>query len=248
MLVIPDSPTRLVTSFFLILLLCSDVDASVLLERGTRTHPGKLPTGTSLPTEAPAKWVHPGVMVERKQLDYISRKVAAGAQPWSGAFDSMLKYNYSSPTRTAKPYATVECGPTSTPNIGCYQEREDSMAAYMNALAWWITKSRNYADKAISYMDAWSSTVKAHTNSNAPLQAAWSAANWVRAGEITRYGHAGWSEKSIKTFEAMLRQVYLPLIIEGKTSENGNWELGMFVIDHRLNLSSQISPNIKQTH
>ncbi|KAJ9415820.1 chondroitin AC/alginate lyase [Fusarium oxysporum] len=143
------------------------------------------------------------------------------------ALDSMLNMSYISPTRTAEPYETVQCGPTSTPNIGCYQEREDSMAAYMNALAWWITKDKHYAEKSIHYMDAWSSTIQGHNNSNAPLQAAWSAANWVRAGEIMRSSYEHWSKKSIKTFSDMLRHAYIPIIEDGAPQKNGNWELVM---------------------
>jgi hypothetical protein len=184
------------------------------------------PTGTAMPTAAPTTWQHPGVFVSKPQLDYVTNKVKDNQQPWSEAFSSMLAYNLSPPTRTASPYATVECGPTSTPNIGCYFERDDSIAAYANALAWWITKSHAYANKAIYYMNAWSGMLQAHTNSNAPLQAAWSAANWVRAGEIIRHSDADWAEADITTFENMLRSVYIPIIINGPT-QNGNWELVM---------------------
>ncbi|SCO84402.1 uncharacterized protein FRV6_08529 [Fusarium oxysporum] len=164
-----------------------------------------------IPTNAPKTWVHPGVFVSGPQLDHIAKRIEARENPWTEALDSMLNMSYISPTRTAEPYETVECGPTSTPNIGCYQEREDSMAAYMNALAWWITKDKHYAEKSIHYMDAWSSTIQGHNNSNAPLQAAWSSANW----------------KSIKTFSDMLRHAYIPIIEDGAPQKNGNWELVM---------------------
>ena len=82
-----------------------------------------------IPTNAPKTWVHPGVFVSGPQLDYIAKKIKARKDPWKEALDSMLDTSLMSPTRTAEPYETVECGPTSTPNIGCYQEREDSMAA-----------------------------------------------------------------------------------------------------------------------
>ncbi|EXK30474.1 hypothetical protein FOMG_13280 [Fusarium oxysporum f. sp. melonis 26406] len=180
-----------------------------------------------IPTNAPKKWVHPGVFVSGPQLDHIAAKIEARENPWTEALDSMLNMSYISPTRTAEPYETVQCGPTSTPNIGCYQEREDSMAAYMNALAWWITKDKHYAEKSIYYMDAWSSTIQGHNNSNAPLQAAWSAANWVRAGEIMRSSYEHWSKKSIKTFSDMLRHAYIPIIEDGAPRKNGNWELVM---------------------
>ena len=186
------------------------------------------PTGTSIPTAAPKKWEHPGVFVSDRQLWFVEDKVKAGAQPWSQALSSMLADPLASPSRIANPYVTVECGPTSTPNIGCYDERDDSMAAYMNALAYWVTKGTQYANKAIYYMNAWSSTIKNHTLSNAPLQTAWSAANWVRAGELMRYGHTHhlWSHQDMESFKNMLKTVYIPEIINGST-QNGNWELGM---------------------
>lgn len=213
------------------LALFSGANSTVLKERGLAGRDSNVPrdhhSGSSIPTAAPTRWVHPGVFVDKQQLEYVSRKVEKQAQPWSEAFTSMLAYNLSTPTRTAKPRAVVECGPTSTPNLGCYDEREDSMAAYINALAWWITKSRHYADKAIYYMDSWSGVLQGHNNSNAPLQAAWSAANWVRAGELMRYSQAGWNRRSVEAFEKMLTNVYLPIIIGGNTQQNGNWELGM---------------------
>jgi len=100
------------------------------------------------------------------------------------------------------------------------------MAAYVNSLAFWITKEKKYSDNAIGYMDAWSRTIQSHNDSNAPLQAAWSAANWVRAGEIMRYADGGWSNISIAMFEDMLRNVYLPVISRSASIYNGNWELG----------------------
>ncbi|KAF5644862.1 hypothetical protein F25303_5801 [Fusarium sp. NRRL 25303] len=179
-----------------------------------------------IPTDAPKTWVHPGVFISGPQLDYLAKRIKARENPWTEALDSMLNMTYMSPTRTAEPYETVQCGPTSTPNIGCYQEREDSMAAYTNALAWWITKDKHYAEKSIHYMDAWSSTIQGHNNSNAPLQTAWSAANWVRAGEIMRSSYKHWSKKGIKMFSDMLRHAYLPMIEDGAPKKNGNWELG----------------------
>jgi len=103
------------------------------------------------------------------------------------------------------------------------------MAAYINALAYWTTKKKNYAKKAIYYMDAWSSTIQGHSNTNSPLQAARSAANWVRAGELMRHAPgASWSRKGIRQFEDMLTKIYLPIVLPRDTANNGNWDLGMY--------------------
>ncbi|WP_406502138.1 alginate lyase family protein [Streptomyces sp. NBC_00500] len=174
---------------------------------------------------APATFVHPGVTVSKGQLDFARTEVLAGAQPWKGAYDQMMASKYASLTRTATPRATVECGSYSNPNYGCTDEREDAIAAYTDALAWYITRDARYAQKSIELMDAWSATIKDHTNSNAPLQTGWAGSSWPKAAEIIKYTYTGTWTNSAR-FGTMLRNVYLPEIINGSNS-NGNWELSM---------------------
>ncbi|WP_314224436.1 alginate lyase family protein [Streptomyces zaehneri] len=174
---------------------------------------------------APAAFAHPGVTVSRAQLDFVRSKVDSAAQPWKGAFDQLLASKYASLSRTPKPRAVVECGSYSNPNHGCTDEREDALAAYTDALAWYVTRDERYAEKAIELMDAWSAVVKDHTNSNAPLQTGWAGSSWPRAAEIIKYTYTGgWAGSG--RFAAMLRDVYLPEVINGSNS-NGNWELSM---------------------
>ncbi|MEV1063060.1 alginate lyase family protein [Streptomyces sp. NPDC050263] len=174
---------------------------------------------------APTAFAHPGVTVSRAQLDFVRGKVDSAAQPWKGAFDQLLASKYASLSRTPKPRAVVECGPYSNPNNGCTDEREDALAAYTDALAWYVTRDERYAKKAIELMDAWSGVIKDHTNSNAPLQTGWAGSSWPRAAEIIKYTYSGgWAGSG--RFATMLRDVYLPEIINGSHS-NGNWELSM---------------------
>ncbi|MFG1666810.1 alginate lyase family protein [Streptomyces sp. Y7] len=174
---------------------------------------------------APAAFVHPGVTVSKSQLDFVRTKVNAGAQPWKGAFDQMTASKYADLNRTPKPRAVVECGSYSNPNYGCTDEREDAIAAYTDALAWYITRDERYARKAIELMDAWSAVIKDHTNSNAPLQTGWAGSSWPKAAEIIKHTYTGsWANSG--RFATMLRNVYLPEIINGSNS-NGNWELSM---------------------
>ncbi|MER5723590.1 hypothetical protein FKO01_42590 [Mesorhizobium sp. B2-3-3] len=174
---------------------------------------------------APAVFAHPGVTVSKGQLDFTRGKVDAGAQPWKGAFDQMMASRYADPNRTAKPRATVECGSYSNPNYGCTDEREDAIAAYTNALAWYLTRDDRYAKKSIELMDAWSAVIKSHTNSNAPLQTGWAGSSWPKAAEIIKHTYTGtWAGSG--RFATMLRDVYLPKVINGSHS-NGNWELSM---------------------
>ncbi|MFG2881579.1 alginate lyase family protein [Streptomyces sp. NPDC048297] len=174
---------------------------------------------------APTAFVHPGVTVSQSQLDFARGKVQAGAQPWKSAYDQMMASSYASLSRTPKPRATVECGSYSNPNYGCTDEREDAIAAYTDALAWYITRDARYAQKSIEIMDAWSGTITSHTNSNAPLQTGWAGSSWPKAAEIIKYTYTGGWPNSGR-FATMLRNVYLPVVIKGSNS-NGNWELSM---------------------
>ncbi|MFI6673255.1 alginate lyase family protein [Kribbella sp. NPDC050469] len=199
--------------------------ACVALVAGTLSSPAVAsPKAETMVPQAPAVFTHPGVGVSRAQLDFVRAKVQAGAQPWTDAFNQAKNSSYGSLSRTPKPRAVVECGPYSNPNLGCTDERQDAIAAYTDAVLWYITRDDRYAQKAIQLMDAWSATIQDHTNSNAPLQTAWSASSWPKAAEIIKHVYGNWPNSG--RFATMLRNVYLPEIINGSNS-NGNWELTM---------------------
>jgi len=195
--------------------------ACAALVAGTLTTPA---VASSQAVDAPAVFTHPGVGSSQAQLDFVRAKVQAGAQPWTDAFNQAKNSAYASLSRTPKPRAVVECGPYSNPNYGCTDEREDAIAAYTDALLWYLTRDDRYAQKSIQLMDAWSATIQDHTNSNAPLQTAWSASSWPKAAEIIKHAYGNWPNAG--RFATMLRNVYVPEIINGSNS-NGNWELSM---------------------
>ncbi|MFI5614859.1 alginate lyase family protein [Amycolatopsis sp. NPDC051903] len=178
----------------------------------------------SATTFAPATFTHPGVLVSRAQLDTMRQRVQAGTQPQKQAYDAMMASKYASLSYTPHPRAVVECGPVSNPNNGCTDEREDAIAAYTQSLAWYVTRDARYANKAIQIMDAWSSTIKDHTNDNAHLQTAWSASSWPRAAEIIKYVYGNWPGSG--RFGTMLRDVYYNEI-QGSDGRTGNWELSI---------------------
>jgi hypothetical protein len=202
------------------LLAAVTVVAALLATAGVRF----VANAETAPPTTTATFAHPGVLLSRAQLDFLKGKVAAKAQPWLNAYNQMIGSRYASLSRTPKPRATVECGSYSNPNNGCTDEREDAIAAYTDALAWYITGNAAYAQKSIALMDAWSATIKAHTNSNAPLQTGWAGSVWPRAAEIIKYTYSSWPNQA--RFATMLRTVYLPTVIVGSSS-NGNWELSM---------------------
>lgn len=176
------------------------------------------------PDAATGGFVHPGILVTKTQLDFVKAKIAAGEAPWAGAFAAAKSGKYGSLGYKATPRAVVECGSYSMPDNGCTDEKNDVNAAYTQALLFYFTGDEAYAKKSIEIMDAWSAVLTDHTNSNAPLQSAWCASVFPRAGELIRATYGKWPE--VARFSKMLRNVYLPEVIKGSTS-NGNWELSM---------------------
>ena len=179
------------------------------------------------PSKSSAGFYHPGVLVNRAQLDFIKAKVAACAEPWKSAYEAAKSSEYGSLSYTPKPRATVECGPYSKPDLGCKDEQRDSVAAYTQALLWAISGESKHADKAIEIMNAWSGTLTGgHKNSNGPVQAAWCGEEFPRAAEIIRYTSDRWNAADVEKFKAMLTSQFVPSLING-SCENGNKELTM---------------------
>ncbi len=165
---------------------------------------------------------HPGILVNQDQLDFIKAKIAAGVEPWASAFAKAKSSKWGALSYKPTPVAIVECGPYTNPDIGCSNERNDSVAAYTQALLWYFTGDVQYADKAIEIMNAWSAVLKDHTNSNAPLQSAWCGAMVPRAAEIIRWTSDRWAAADVDRFKALHKNVYLPKVVNG-SGANGNW-------------------------
>ena len=172
---------------------------------------------------APLSFVHPGILVNQGMLDFVKTKIAAGTAPWKNALSKVSSDSMGSLSYTATPHATVECGPTSNPDIGCTDEKNDVIAAYTHALIWYHTGDMKHAAKAIEIMNAWSAVLKKHTLDNEQLQASWAAEIFPRAAEIIRYSNAGWAPADIEQFKTMLKTAYLPEVVNGST-RTGNWD------------------------
>jgi hypothetical protein len=217
-------------SVFVLLAFCAAAAKKATDDTSNPVYPlsavATTPNTTGKPAK-PAGFIHPGVLVNRAQLDEMKRRVAAGIEPQKSAFEKVKASPLGALDYTPHPRETVECGPRSNPDLGCKAEQADSEAAYAHALLWYITGDEAYAKISIRIMNAWSSTLKGgHTHANGPVQASWTGDVWPRAAEIIRYTYKGWPDSDIVKFQNMLTTQYLPSIIRG-TCENGNKELTM---------------------
>src|SRR5947209_18084529 len=74
----------------------------------------------------PAGFVHPGVLVNRAQLDEMKRRVAAGIEPQKSAFEALKASKWGTLDYTPHPRATPACGSNSSPDWSCRDEQHDS--------------------------------------------------------------------------------------------------------------------------
>jgi hypothetical protein len=116
----------------------------------------------------------------------------------------------------------IDCGGYDHPDHGCTAEDEDALAAYTHSLLLALTGQPAHGAAAARIMDAYAG-LRAYTNSNAPLQAAWSASKWARAAELVAH-QSSWPGAG--AFTAFLVRAALPLIANG-TNANGTWEASM---------------------
>lgn len=193
---------------------------------GPTSRPCATPTPTPTLTPSESSFRHPGVLVNRAQLDFVKEKIAAGAQPWRAAFDKAAADPHASLSYTAKPRAVVACGSNNKPNYGCTDELSDAQAAYTHALLWYFSGNAAHASKAVQIMNAWSGMITEHAGHNAPLQTGWAGSMWAPAGEIMLHTSTEWPAAESDRFKAMLGNVYRPRLIKGSCA-NGNWELIM---------------------
>ena len=148
----------------------------------TAPPPAPTTTTTVAPTPAPGGFVHPGILMDRADLDFVRAKIAAGEEPWTSALAKMsttggssktalrpVSYRYSSLSYPPSPVPVIqEAGSGHTAyinanpelglaNIGGVEHLDDARAAYTHALLWYYTGNPANAAKAIQIMNAWSS-------------------------------------------------------------------------------------------
>ena len=172
-----------------------------------------------------AGFLHPGILVNRAQLDEIKRRVEKGIEPQKSAFEALKASKWGARDYVPHPRATVECGSQSNPDYGCKDEQADSEAAYGQALLWYITGDNIYAENAMKILTGWATTLTGgHTNANGQVQASWTGDVFPRAAEIMRFSYKGWTDADTLRLQNMFTTQFLPMLIHG-TCENGNKEL-----------------------
>src|SRR5688572_20581549 len=108
------------------------------------------------PESVPRTFVHPGLLHTEGDFARMREKLLIGAQPWTAGFGALTGTGRShlGEQNFPRPVAVVTRG---TDPDNSAQMYIDAARAYQLAVRWKATGDTAYADKALSFLDAWSS-------------------------------------------------------------------------------------------
>ena len=160
----------------------------------------------------------------------MREKIAAGAQPWVAGWNALTSSGRASVGATPNPLETVVRGGDGE-NFRTMVE--DLERAYQFAVHWKVSGDTAYADRAVLFLNAWSSTMKAlNGNADRFLAAGIYGYQWANAAEIMR-SYSGWLPEDLARFQNLMLEVFYPLSHSFLIDHNGsnitnywaNWDL-----------------------
>ena len=176
------------------------------------------------PLSVKRKFIHPGMLHSIAELNFLKEKVNTKSEPWITAWNELRKSPASQLSYKMEPQSHVARGPYNKPDIGATSFMKDGAAAYTMALQWFVLGDRSYAQKAIEILNGWSQALDSVTMGDRKLLIGMAGIHYLNAAEIIKHTYNGWSEKERKVFEAMLLNIWYPVIQNFQPGYNGNWD------------------------
>jgi len=156
-------------------------------------------------------FVHPGLLHKQSDFDRMKSKVGAGAEPWLSGWNKLITNSHSALSWQPNPADTVYRGSDGIHRENYGQLYNDIAAAYATALRWKISGDKEYADKSIQIMNAWSARLKRiGGNNDANLAAGLYGYQFANAAEIMRT-YEGWAPADFSRFQKMMLNVFYPM-------------------------------------
>lgn len=186
--------------------------------------------GSSTSAGAIPRFTHPGLLHTEADFQRMRTKVGLHASPWIDGWDVLVANGHTRLTNHPNPQPIIRRGGNEQNYAILYH---DIAAAYGDALRWKVSDDPRYAEKAVEYLDRWSSTLKAlGGDSNVALAAGIYGYQFANVGEIMR-SYSGWSAAGLAAFQKMMRDVFYPINhgflhrpVDGKRTHYwANWEL-----------------------
>ncbi|VVN49854.1 hypothetical protein PS687_00091 [Pseudomonas fluorescens] len=182
-------------------------------------------------TSHPDAFVHPGLLQTQQDFTRIREKLANHNQPWLAGWQKLIANRHASLAWQSNP-APVVYRTSGGPNN--YNKLfNDAAAAYALALRWQISSDPAYADKAVSILNQWSSTLTAiEGDPGKSLAAGLYGYQLANAAEILR-GYPKWNAADFHRFQSLMLNVFYPINQDFLVHQDGtladhhwaNWDL-----------------------
>ncbi|HAT19978.1 MAG TPA: Ig family protein, partial [Verrucomicrobiales bacterium] len=170
---------------------------------------------------AQGRFIHPGLLHSRWDLERIRTAVAAKKGPIFDGFKILEDSPYArADYRMRGPFP--EWG--RAPNIRKGETESDALAVYQNALMWAITGKKAHAERAIHILNSWAGSLKKVSGIDGVLASGLQGFMFVNAAELLRHTDSGWSETEAKRCGQWFLDVWDPTIEHYAYFANGNWE------------------------
>ena len=172
-----------------------------------------------VPSPQARTFTHPGLLHTEADFERMRQKVKDKAQPWLDGWNALTSNGRSQLGATPRPLATVIRGGDDQNFAQMYI---DIARAYQLALRWKVSQDTRYADLAVVFLNAWSSTLTSVTgNSDRFLAAGIYGYQFANAAEIMR-SYTGWAAADFARFQNMMLTVFYPLNHSFLIDHNGS--------------------------
>lgn len=151
-------------------------------------------------------FAHPGISHKKSDLDRMKYMVQAGKEPWKTSFQNLSQNPYASYNYTVQgsPSVTRLVEPSSIAGYNYEKFKYDALAAYYNAIMWYITGDERHAKKSIQCFNAWVNITHIESNGTMALDAGRVIWKMLEGAEIIKSTYTGWAQSDINKFKAML--------------------------------------------
>ena len=158
-----------------------------------------------------AQFIHPGMMHNKQDLQFLKAKVKAGEVPWTSLWNDLEASPEAALSWTPQPRKVIVVGFYSKPDIGASEFTKDGDAAYTLALRYYVSGEKAYAKKAVEIINAWSYALDSVTDGNKKLLVGMNGIKYLNAAEILKHSYKGWKKKDQKAFEKMVAYGLVPV-------------------------------------
>ncbi|MBO9200535.1 MULTISPECIES: carbohydrate-binding protein [Niastella] len=151
-------------------------------------------------------FAHPGISHKRSDLDRMKYMVQAGKEPWKTSFKNLSQNQYASYNYAVQGNSGVTRLVVNSTDAGYNYDKfkYDALAAYYNAIMWYVTGDERNAKKAVQIFNAWVNLKHINSNGTKALDAGRVIWKMLEGAEIIKNTYTGWTPGDIAKFKAML--------------------------------------------